>query len=310
MYSVLLYYKFVRIDNPEKEVELHKEVCEALQLKGRILMNQGGINGTVGGAKESIDLYRAYMNAHRLFRNIDFKESASQIEPFPRLQVRAREEIITTGAKEMLTGCSRAKHLDCDTLHEWLVRGEDIVILDMRNDYEWEIGRFVNSVRPPMKYFRELKENMDFYTQFLGKKIVMFCTGGIRCEPASAYFIAHGFDPQLVYQLEGGIVKYAEKYGNDGYYEGKCFVFDERMAVPVNTTPNAVVVGRCIHCQANTDVYRNCANKYCNRLFLACDACAGEKQNTCGDNCIEVIKDDTKLRPPHANDVRILHRNK
>ena len=144
-----------------------------------------------------------------------------------------------------------------------------MVILDMRNDYEWEIGRFVGAVRPPMRFFRELKDHMDFYDQFKDKKIVMFCTGGIRCEPASAQFIARGFDPKNIYQLEGGIVKYAEKYGNEGFYEGKCYVFDERIAVPVNTSETAVVVGKCHHCQATEDTYRNCANKFCNLHFVA-----------------------------------------
>jgi len=307
MYHVLLYYKICNIKHPELEIKKHREVCKALQLKGRILIGKDGINGTVGGSKESIDMYQAYMNEHRVYAGIDFKASTSDIDPFPRLKVRARKEIITTDVREEFNLCRRGNHVDRDTFHQWLVNKEDMVILDMRNDYEWEIGRFVNSVRPPMKYFRDLKDAMDFYEQFKDKKIVMFCTGGVRCEPASAYFIEKGFDPKQIYQLEGGIIKYAEKYGDEGYYAGKCFVFDERIAVPVDTTENAKVVGSCRFCENLNDTYRNCAYKSCNLLFLACDACNEQHENTCSAECQDMCKDPNELRPPRA---KTLHRNK
>jgi len=307
MYGVLLYYKLVQVQHPETEVKKQIEVCKALQLKGRILIGKDGINGTVGGDHMSLSLYRDYMNQHKLFKNIDFKLSESDVEPFPKLSVKAREEIITTGVRGEINLCRRGNHVDRDSFHEWLKNGEDMVILDMRNDYEWEIGRFVNSVRPPMKYFRDLRDSMEFYDQFKGKKIVMFCTGGIRCEPASAYFIASGFNPNDIYQLEGGIVKYAEKYGNEGYYEGKCFVFDERVAVPVNTSESAKVVGECLHCRATDDTYRNCAYRVCNRLFLACNTCNDSYQNTCSHECKEATRDPLEMRPMR---VKTMHRNK
>ncbi len=307
MITILLFYKFTRIDNPTKESLIHKEICLALGLKGRILMNEEGINGTVAGTSEAIALYRAYMNQHRLFKKIDFKESHSDANPFPKLKVKARREIITLDIQSPDALCVRAKHVDRDTFHDWLKKGEDMVLLDMRNDYEWEIGRFVNSVRPPMKYFRELKDSIDFYEPFRGKKIVMFCTGGIRCEPASAYFIAQGFDPSLIYQLEGGIVKYAEKYGNEGFYEGKCFVFDDRLSISINTSDSAVIVGHCYHCDQFNDIYHNCANKWCNKLFLACDSCHEKYHGTCSLSCQIIINDPVNVRPFHTP---VLHRNK
>lgn len=310
MYSVLLYYKIVKIQHPLSEIKLHKEICLALNLNGRILMNEQGINGTVGGSKVAIDLYKQYMDQHRTFKNIDWKESTSEIAPFPKMRVRYREEIITTEAKDSINICARGNHVNRDKFHEWLKNGEDMVLLDMRNDYEWEIGRFVNSVRPPMKYFRELKENMDFYRQFKDKKIVMFCTGGIRCEPASAYFLANGFDPKKLFQLEGGIVKYAEKYGDEGYYEGKCFVFDERLALPVDTTPNGKIIGNCLHCKGACDVYRNCDNRHCNKLFIGCHECTKAFENTCSDTCKEIVKNPTEVRPARANHIKAMHRNK
>lgn len=311
MYHVLLFYKIVNIPNPEAEVKLHTEICKALQLNGRILLSRDGINGTVGGSKESIELYKAYMNQHRIFKNIDFKESTSEIAPFPKMRIRAREEIITTEALQKIDWSKRGKHVDRDTFHEWLKRGEDMVLLDMRNDYEWEIGRFVGSVRPPMKYFRDLKDHLEWYVEeFKGKKVVTFCTGGIRCEPASAMLIGAGFDPESIYQLEGGIVKYAEKYGDEGFYEGKCYVFDDRIAVPVNTRPDAPIIGNCLHCSISSDSYRNCANKWCNKLFLACDSCNEKMNNTCSQECTEKIRDAKNLRPETAFSVTITHRNK
>ena len=311
MYHVLLYYKITPIPNPEAEVKIHKEVCDALQLTGRILISKDGVNGTVGGSQESIRLYREYMNKHRVFKNIDFKETTSTQPPFPKMRIRYREEIITTGMIKKIDWSKRAKHVDRDTFHEWLKKGEDLVLLDMRNDYEWEIGRFVGSVRPPMKYFRELKDHLDWYVkEFAGKKVVTFCTGGIRCEPASAMLIGAGFDPENIYQLEGGIVKYGEKYGNEGFYEGKCFVFDDRIAVAVDQSEKAKKVGECLHCQKNDDVYRNCANKFCNKLFIACDSCNETMSNACSEGCNNVIQDISAIRPPNTNDLQILHRNK
>lgn len=305
MYHVLLFYKLRKITHPHHEVKKHKEVCKALQLKGRILLDDRGINGTVAGTEQQINMYKQYMDQHRLFADIDYKESTSEEMPFPRLQVKHRKEMISTHAKEEIDLGKRGKHINRDKFHEWLEKNEEMVLIDMRNDYEWEVGRFKNAVKPPVEKFYELKDNMDYYEKYKDKKIVMYCTGGIRCEPASAYFINKGFDRENIYQLEGGIVKYAEKYGDEGHFEGKCFVFDDRMVVPVDTTENAVVVGACALCETKTDVYRNCANKTCNKLFLCCDACAEKMHNTCQVACQEVIKDPACMRPARGNDIRV-----
>jgi UPF0176 protein len=310
MYNVLLFYKFVEIANPDQEVLAQKELCSALGITGRVLINEQGINGTVAGTKQAIDKYAQAMKDHELFKDTDFKETTSAVEPFPKLKVKYRKEIITSGAPEQCNLANRGKHITCDEFHQWLEAGEDMVILDLRNDYEYEVGRFRGAIKPPMKYFRDVKDYMEFFDQFKDKKIVMYCTGGIRCEPASAMFIEHGFKKDNIYQLLGGIVKYAEKYANDGHYQGSCFVFDERMIVPVNTTSSRVVTGRCMLCKCVTEEFRNCANKYCNRLFLGCDGCAIELKNTCSKDCVEVIKNPRAMRPARQNDARVKHRNK
>ncbi|PSO45562.1 MAG: hypothetical protein BRC22_00785 [Parcubacteria group bacterium QH_9_35_7] len=223
MKKVLLYYKFVEIEDPKQLAQQHKEVCTALQLKGRILISENGINGTVGGDPELIEKYKEYANQHELLEGIDFKESKSASNPFSDLSVKYRGELVTTDAKDEFQLCQRVQHIKPKTLHLWMQQEqEDLVLLDMRNDYEWRIGRFKDAIRPPMKYFRDLKDNLDFYEQFKGKKIVLFCTGGIRCEPASALLVENGFDPDNLYQLEGGIMKYVDRYGSDGFYIGDC----------------------------------------------------------------------------------------
>jgi UPF0176 protein len=312
MYHVLLFYKFIDIENVDQVVKEHRQLCESLGLKGRILISDQGLNGTAAGTKEAIEAYKKAMNEHQYFSEIDFKESTCDFMPFPRLQVKEREEVITTGVKHRINLSERGQHVDRDTFHQWLVDGEDMVILDLRNDYEWEVGRFRNAIRPPMKYFRDIKEQevIDFYKQFKGKKIVMYCTGGIRCEPASAFLINECLGYENVYQLEGGVVKYAEKYANDGFFEGKCYVFDERIMVDVDTSPNAKVVGKCAICANSCDIYRNCANKYCNKHFIACDDCNTALTNTCSEECKDIIANPSAVRPPRQNDLKVLHRNK
>ncbi len=310
MFHVLLYYKIVPVQHPAVEVKVHKEVCKALNLHGRILIGKDGINGTVAGTEESIRLYRSYMDGHRVFSAIDFKEHTNAFNPFPRLSIKERYEIVTTDDRERFDFKKRAKHISADKLHRWFVEGKDMVILDMRNDYEWEIGRFKGSIKPPMKYFRDLKDHLAWYKEnFADKTVVTFCTGGIRCEPATAMLLQAGFVHDNLYQLEGGIVKYAETYANDGFYEGKCFVFDDRISVPVNTTKDAVILGNCLLCEKNVDTYRNCANKFCNKLFIGCDACVAAYDNTCSRDCQELVKDPDNIRPVRIH-TQQLHRNK
>ena len=309
MFHTLLYYKIIHIKEPEAEIKRHREVCKALQIKGRILMSKDGINGNIGGSAESIRLYRVYMDQHPQFRKIDFKQHETGIMPFPRLVIKVRPEIVTTEAISDIDWDNRGRYVDRDTFHQWLVRGEDMVIIDMRNDYEWAIGHFKNAVKPPVKYFRELKDTMDYYNQFKDKKIVMYCTGGIRCESATSIFIRYGFEKKQVYHLEGGIVKYAEKYGNDGFFDGKCFTFDDRIALPINTSASAVVVGNCELCDVVCDTYRNCLNKFCNKLFLGCDACMEQSENTCKPECQDIIQHAENMRSPRAG-MKVLHRNK
>ena len=289
MYKVLLYYKIKRMKDPQSEVLTHKAVCNALKLKGRILINEDGINGTVGGKPEVIELYKEYLNKHKHFKGIDFKEHNCKTNPFPRMQIKYRDEIITTGVRDEIDLSKRGTHISRDRFHKWMKNGEDMVIVDMRNDYEWEVGHFKNAVKPKMAHFRDLDKTMNIYEQYKDKKVVMYCTGGIRCEPASAYFIEKGFNPENIYQLEGGIVKYAEKYGDEGYFRGKCVVFDDRMEVDINTK-NPEIISTCLLCDVPCDSYTNCALPECHKLILLCEKCKKAYNGTCSSECKKTLE--------------------
>lgn len=308
MYQVAIYYKVTPIINPKHEEREQRRLCVAHNLKGRILISKDGINGTVAGTPADVAAYVAYCNAHPEIFGMDFKYDDVPEVPFPKLRIRMRDEIVTTGVINKIDVSQRAQYVDADTLHQWYLNNEDFVVLDMRNDYEWEIGRFKNSVRPPMKYFRDLDENLDFYKQYKNKKVVTFCTGGVRCEFATPQLFNAGFKPENVYQLEGGIIKYAQEYGDGGFFEGKCFVFDDRIAIEVDKSSTAKIVAHCSVCKIPNDTFRNCHYAECNKLFIVCDTCYEKLEGACSDYCREVIKDPSKKRPER---VKILsHRNK
>lgn len=271
--DVLLYYKFVEIADPEFEVLQHKLVCAGIGLTGRILIANEGINGTVAGTRAQLKAYINYMNAHPLFADVVFKRTPAGKLPFHKLIVKYRDEIITLGKKVDLQ--NTAPYVEPEKLHAMYENGEDFVVVDMRNDYEHRVGRFEGSVEPGTAKFYELPEKVENLKDLKGKKVVTVCTGGIRCEKASALLKEEGFED--VYQLEGGIVKYLEKYP-DGHFKGKNFVFDDRMVTNTDTPSGAEVLGECAHCHQPSDRYIDCTKPDCHQLFICCKDC--EKAHT------------------------------
>lgn len=274
--AVLLYYRYVPIADPVSEREAQLELCYRLDLKGRILIGSEGINGTVSGTKAATEAYMAEMNLYPLFAGIDYKIDAVQTVPFPRLQVRARPEIVTLGT--VADPAETAPHLSPAEFHE-LIKDPKVVLFDARNNYESAIGRFRGAVTPDIDLFKDLPAALDDYEDLKDKTVVAYCTGGVRCEKATVLMKAKGF--KAVYQLDGGIINYGQTYP-DGAFEGECFVFDERMKVAFKDSPE--LLGACRLCQARTNSYRNCANKSCNTLMLVCTECNIEGQ-TCSRAC-------------------------
>ncbi len=270
---VLLYYKFVNIKNPEFETMQHKLVCSGIGLKGRIIIAGEGINGTVAGTTAQLRQYTEYMDAHPLFSDIVFKRTPAGRVPFGKLIVKHRDEIVTLGKKVDVN--KNGNYLKPEEFHELFESDTDMTVIDMRNNYEYEVGRFDGAIQPDTTKFYELPKKIKNLKVDKTKKALIYCTAGIRCEKAGALLVEEGFED--VYQLEGGIVKYLEKYPN-GHFKGKNFVFDERMVTNTETPSGKVVLSKCSYCGEPSDRYIDCVEPKCHSLFICCKSC--EKQHT------------------------------
>lgn len=286
-YRILLYYKYVPIDKPEIYAKEHLEACKALQLKGRILIADEGINGTVCGTPEQTNAYMRMMQQDPRFADMVFKIDDSDQPAFKKIFVRPRAELVTFRLEEdvnpnELTG----NYLSPKEFYEHLQQ-DDVIILDGRNDYEYDIGHFRNAIRPDVEAFRDfpewIRENMS---EFKDKKIVTYCTGGIRCEKLSGFLLKEGFKD--VSQLHGGIVTYGKDPEVKGrLFDGKCYVFDERISVPINRTNEDKIVGKCHHCGKPEDRYVNCAYDLCHLQHICCPTCEQTYQLYCSSECEE-----------------------
>lgn len=264
-FHVLLFYKYVPIEDFESFAAEHLEFCRELGLKGRVLIAHEGINGTLAGPVDATDRYRRWAAEHPLFADMDFKIDEAEFVPFKRLSVKPRKEIVTLDAgNDFDLKKETGEYL---SPQEWkrTIEEEDVVLFDVRNDYESAVGRFKNAITPQIETFRELPKVLKDYEHLKDKKILMYCTGGIRCEKASALFRREGFKD--VYQLEGGIVTYGKELGPK-HWEGECFVFDERMTVPVGGDEAPPPIATCAHTGAEGAVLINCLDDVCHRLFL------------------------------------------
>jgi UPF0176 protein len=291
MQKILLYYKFTPISDPEAVKLWQKTLCEKLNLKGRILISQHGLNGTVGGEIDDLKSYIKETKNFAPFKGVVFKWSDGSRDDFPKLSVRARKEIVAFDAENELKVDENGvvgggQHLKPAQVHELVEEyGDDVVFFDGRNKHEAAIGKFKNAVVPDVETSRDFIRELESgkYEDLKNKKIVTYCTGGIRCEILSSLMKNRGFDD--VYQIDGGIVKYGETYGDDGLWEGNLYVFDDRMNVKFSD--KAKDIGECIRCGGNTSNYENCAEVSCNKLVLVCESCANDKFY-CSDACAEL----------------------
>lgn len=293
MGKILLYYKYVDIEFPKRIAKWQEKICTDLGLTGRIIIAHEGINSTVGGTDEAIDRYRTIMQEHPLFDNIDFKESIGGADCFPRLSIKIKNEIVHLGIDpRTLKAQDGGIHLKPQQAHDLMAQPpKDLVILDTRNIYEWKVGTFLNAVKPNIKNFRELPLYIDEHEdQFKDKQVLMFCTGGVRCERATAYLKSKGIAKE-VYQIEGGIQRYTEQFP-DGFFRGKNYVFDSRVAVSINND----ILSECDICHQPSDVYQNCLNASCNKHFICCETCKEMLQGSCSEKCSQSIKDGAPKR--------------
>jgi len=228
-------YKFVALQDLEKYKEHFLMLCKHAGLLGTILLSEEGINIMLAGTREQITVFSDYLRKDPCFADIEFKESFSESVPFKRMRVRIKEEIITLGIPDVDRVRATGKHIKPQEFKQWLDEGRDIVLLDTRNDYEVEFGTFKNAIDPKIDNFQEFPDVVDNLDPALKEKtVVMFCTGGVRCEKASILMEQKGFKD--VYQIDGGILKYFEECGGE-HWEGDCFVFDERIALNKKLEP-------------------------------------------------------------------------
>lgn len=281
-WTILLYYKYVPIQNPEKFTREHLEFCKSLELKGRILISKLGINGTVGGSKEATNSYIWHMQQDPRFADMEFKTSEGSDKTFKKIFVRHREELVTMKYEEELDPNKHGGiHIKPEQLKEMYDKDEDFVIIDMRNKYEADIGRFKNAVILEMDNWKQLPKIVDKeLTKYKDKKVVTYCTGGIRCETGTALLKKKGFKD--VYQLHGGIHEYIKKFPKD-HWQGELYVFDERVSVKVNDA----VLGSCYHCRQPCNYYINCTNVECNKMMIMCESCRDKWNDGCSDRCAE-----------------------
>ena len=244
MFTVCALYQFVRLDDFEEFRTPLRELMATLEVKGTILLALEGLNGTISGSQASIDKVLQFLQDDGRFDKLEIKFSYSENTPFKRLKVKLKKEIVTLGVSNIDPLASVGTYV---APQDWnaLISDPNVVLIDTRNNYEYEIGSFKGAINPSTETFREFptytKNNLE---QYRGKKVAMFCTGGIRCEKSTAYLKSQGFD--TVYHLQGGILKYLEEVDEDqSLWEGECFVFDDRVAVKHN-----LVQGQYDQCHA------------------------------------------------------------
>lgn len=281
--KIVLFYAFTPLADPDAIRLWQRDIGAALGLRGRLIISKDGVNGTLGGDLPDLKKWARSFRSYPGFADADIKWSegtgldADGLSlDFPKLSVKVRDEIVSFGAPGELRVdeggvVGGGARLSPDELHELVSTRDDVVFFDGRNALEAEIGRFKDAVVPDTETTRDFVELLDsgVYDDMKGKAVVTYCTGGIRCEVLSSLMTARGFGE--VYQLEGGIVRYGEKFGDDGLWEGSLYVFDKRGSV--DFSDHAAVIGVCAGCGASTKRTANCPDASCRRQFVVCETC-------------------------------------
>lgn len=286
-YTIILFYKYTKIKDPKGFMAYIKEVCKRLSLTGRFLIAEEGINGTLEGTNANIKefsniLYKVGSTTDTKdfgnFNDIQIKESQGTGSAFPKLKVKVRKEIVALGLGEEdfdpneVTGV----HLKPEELKKWYETNKDFVVVDMRNDFEYQVGRFKNSINPSMEYFRDLPKMLPSLEPLKNKTVLTVCTGGVRCEKASGYLKQKGFKD--VYQLDGGMHKYMEKFPGEDFL-GTLYTFDNRIVMDFGGKDGGEreVVGKCSLCKSPSESFTHCGQAECHKHLICCKSCLTQK---------------------------------
>ena len=284
------FYKYCSIDNLDDfRDELYIDL-KKLDVLGRIYVSKEGINAQISIPEHLLDNFKKYIHSYEIFNDIKFKNAFEEGVSFLKLKILVRDEIVAY--KVPIDSYDMNKigiHLNPIDFNR-SIKDKDSVIVDMRNYYESEVGRFKNAIIPDAHYSKELLPKVaEILEGKEDKKVHLYCTGGIRCEKASSYLIKKGF--KEVYQLEGGIIQYAhDMKENDlkSEFIGKNFVFDDRMGERVTND----IIGKCHQCKTPSDDHKNCKNDACHLLFIQCSKCADKYNDCCSKDCSEFLQLD------------------
>ena len=285
----LSFYQYYHLRNPNFFRDYLFLKLYELKVLGRVYVSYEGINAQISLPETAMEAFESLLQDITFLRGIRLNYAIEEpSESFLKLKIKVRQKIVADGLDDSTFDVTdKGVHLDAEKFNEITDR-DDVTIVDMRNHYESEIGHFEKAVTPDVDTFREsLPIVEDMLKDRKDKPLVMYCTGGIRCEKASAYFKHRGF--KEVYQLEGGIIEYARQVKNKGLknkFVGKNFVFDDRMAERISDD----VISRCHQCGKPWDIHTNCVNDACHLLFIQCDACKEKHEHCCSDECREFIR--------------------
>ena len=280
-YKVISFYKYVKIEDPETLMKEHLNWCLENGLKGKVYLAKEGISGSIFGDDELTRKYKNYLKGYKIFEDIWFKETPTDSVAFSKMHVRVKEEIVNSGLRSTKLEHTAPK-LTPEQLLKFYEDKKDFVIVDARNWYESKIGKFKNAITPQITHFREWPKVVESLSSYKDKTIVTYCTGGIRCEKASAYMREQGFKD--VYQIDGGILNYILQFP-DTYWEGGMFVFDDRRVFEPNTKDELKYTANCHFCGKLTSYHINCHNIDCDKIIVCCHECKVEKEYCCSDEC-------------------------
>lgn len=294
-YYVLLYYYYTTIEDPAAFKEEHLSLCLDLNLKGRIIVASEGINGTLSGLKSDVNHYMDHMKKDERFKHILFKIDEADRHAFEKMHVRVKKELVNLSLEKDINPLVRTgKHLRPEDFKKAL-EDPDTIILDARNDYEYELGHFKGAIKPDIKNFRDLPDWIKNNKERLeNKKIVTYCTGGVRCEKFSGWLLEEGFND--VSQLDGGIVMYGKNEHTKGeLWNGKLYVFDNRISVDVNRV-NPTIVGKEHFTGEPCERYKNCSNPFCNKQILLSESSEKKYLGACSLECLKHPKNRYVLK--------------
>lgn len=307
------FYQYTFIDDPK----VFRDTCyfhlNELNVFGRIYVAHEGINAQASIPESNFDRFKAYLNSVPFLKGLRINIAVDDDgKSFWVLKVKVRDKIVADGIEDRTFDMSKkGKYVDAKAFND-LTKDPQTVVVDMRNHYEYEVGHFENALEVPSDTFREqLPMAVDMLKEYKDKNIIMYCTGGIRCEKASAYMLHHGFEH--VYHLEGGIIQYANKVKAEklpNKFRGKNFVFDGRLGEKIGDE----VISHCHQCGAPCDTHTNCANEACHLLFIQCEKCAQQFSSCCSATCRDsyVLPEDErkKLRKGRQNGMMIFNKSR